>query len=45
MAEKGVWWSMQPMANDEDALKFENPISTAKYEMNPVFQVLNQPLR
>jgi len=32
MAEKGVWWSMQPMANDEDALKFENPISTAKYE-------------
>jgi len=32
MAKKGVWWSMQPMANDEDALKFENPISTAKYE-------------
>jgi imidazolonepropionase-like amidohydrolase len=32
MAEKGIWWSMQPMANDEDALKFENPISTAKYE-------------
>jgi len=32
MAEKGVWWSMQPMANDEDALKFESPISTAKYE-------------
>ena len=31
LAEKGVWWSMQPMANDEDALKFENPISTAKY--------------
>jgi len=32
MAEKDVWWSMQPMMNDEDALKFENPISTAKYE-------------
>jgi imidazolonepropionase-like amidohydrolase len=32
MAEKGVWWSMQPMSNDEDALKFETPISTAKYE-------------
>jgi imidazolonepropionase-like amidohydrolase len=32
MAEKGVWWSMQPMANDEDALQFENPVSTAKYE-------------
>ncbi|WP_455389281.1 amidohydrolase family protein [Petrachloros mirabilis] len=32
MAERDVWWSMQPMTNDEDALKFENPISTAKYE-------------
>ncbi len=32
MAEKGAWWSMQPMMNDEDAIKFENPISTAKYE-------------
>ena len=32
LADKGVWWSMQPMADDEDALKFENPISTAKYE-------------
>jgi len=31
MAQKGVWWSMQPMMNDEDALKFESPISTAKY--------------
>jgi len=32
MAEKGVWWSMQPMeATGEDAFKFENPISTAKY--------------
>jgi imidazolonepropionase-like amidohydrolase len=33
LAEKGVWWSMQPMdATGEDAFKFENPISTAKYE-------------
>lgn len=33
MAEKGVWWCMQPMSvGDEDAFKFENPISTAKYE-------------
>jgi len=32
MAEKGVWFSMQPMMNDEDALVFENPISTAKYD-------------
>ena len=33
MAEKGVWWSMQPMdAEGEDAFKFESPISTAKYK-------------
>lgn len=32
MKEKGAWWSMQPLGNDEDALQFENPISTAKYE-------------
>jgi imidazolonepropionase-like amidohydrolase len=32
MAEKGVWFSMQPLMNDEDALRFENPVSTAKYE-------------
>jgi len=33
MAKKGVWWSMQPMeAEGEDAFKFENPISTAKYK-------------
>lgn len=32
MADKGVWWSMQPMMDDEDALEFESPISTAKYE-------------
>jgi len=32
MAQKGVWWSMQPMeAEGEDAFKFESPISTAKY--------------
>jgi len=32
MAEKGVWWSMQPMdAEGEDAFVFESPISTAKY--------------
>lgn len=32
MAEKGVWWSMQPMdATGEDAFKFESPVSTAKY--------------
>ncbi|KKG14158.1 hydrolase [Methanosarcina sp. 2.H.T.1A.6] len=33
MSQKGVWWCMQPMSvNDEDAFKFESPISTAKYE-------------
>jgi len=33
MVEKGVWWCMQPMdAHGEDAFRFENPISTAKYE-------------
>ena len=33
MVEKGVWWSMQPMSvGDEDAFKFESPISTTKYE-------------
>jgi len=32
MAEKGVWWSMQPMdATGEDAFVFESPVSTAKY--------------
>jgi len=32
MAQKGVWWSMQPMeAEGEDAFQFESPISTAKY--------------
>jgi len=33
MAEKDVWWSMQPMdAEGEDAFVFESPISTAKYK-------------
>ncbi|MEP9390621.1 amidohydrolase family protein [Mesorhizobium sp. KR9-304] len=33
MAEKGIWWSMQPMdAHGEDAFQFESPISTEKYE-------------
>jgi len=32
MAKKGVWWSMQPLMNDEDAFVFENPVSQAKYE-------------
>ncbi|WP_353474306.1 amidohydrolase family protein [Salipiger sp. H15] len=32
MAEKGVWWSMQPMdAEGEDPFRFESPVSTAKY--------------
>jgi len=33
MAQKGVWWSMQPMdAEGDDAFVFESPISTAKYK-------------
>lgn len=32
MAEKGVWWSMEPMqAEGPIAFHFESPISTAKY--------------
>jgi len=31
MAEKGVWFSMQPMLNDEDAIPFPNPVSQAKF--------------
>jgi imidazolonepropionase-like amidohydrolase len=32
MAEKGVWWSKQPMdATGPDAFVFESPVSTAKY--------------
>ncbi|MCE8556567.1 amidohydrolase family protein [Ruegeria pomeroyi] len=33
MADKDVWWSMQPMdAEGPDAFTFESPISTAKYK-------------
>ncbi len=32
VAERGAWWSMQPIMNDEDAMTFEDPISTAKFE-------------
>ncbi|WP_455389663.1 amidohydrolase family protein, partial [Petrachloros mirabilis] len=33
LAEKGVWWSMQPMSvGDEDAFQFETALATAKYE-------------
>lgn len=33
MAEKGVWWSMQPMdLHGEDAFKFETELATQKYE-------------
>jgi imidazolonepropionase-like amidohydrolase len=31
MKENGVWLSAQPLLNDEDALKFDNPVSTAKF--------------
>jgi len=31
MKDKGVWLSAQPILNDEDALKFDNPISTQKF--------------
>ncbi|BHH86087.1 metal-dependent hydrolase family protein [Desulforhopalus sp. 52FAK] len=31
MKDNGVWLSAQPLLNDEDALKFDNPISTAKF--------------
>ena len=31
MKDNGVWLSAQPILNDEDALKFENPISTQKF--------------
>jgi len=32
MKDNGVWLSAQPILNDEDGLKFENPISTAKFK-------------
>ena len=31
MKDNGVWLSAQPILNDEDALKFDNPISTQKF--------------
>ncbi|MFC1605905.1 amidohydrolase family protein [Pseudomonadota bacterium] len=32
MKDNGVWLSAQPILDDEDGLKFENPISTAKFK-------------
>lgn len=32
MKKQDVWLSLQPLLNDEDALKFDNPYSTAKYQ-------------
>jgi len=34
MKENGVWLSAQPILDDEDGLKFENPISTAKFTLS-----------
>lgn len=31
MKDNGVWLSMQPLLDDEDALKFGNPFSTRKW--------------
>ncbi|WP_315974587.1 amidohydrolase family protein [Vibrio cyclitrophicus] len=31
MKENDVWLSIQPLLNDEDALKFDNPFSTQKF--------------
>ena len=31
MKDNGVWLSAQPLLNDEDALKFDNPSSTQKF--------------
>jgi imidazolonepropionase-like amidohydrolase len=31
MKEKGVWLSIQPLLNDEDAFQFADPVSTAKW--------------
>jgi imidazolonepropionase-like amidohydrolase len=30
MAEKGIWWSLQPFLDDEDASPQENPVSQKK---------------
>jgi len=31
MKEKGAWLSVQPILNDEDAIKFADPVSTKKF--------------
>jgi len=31
MADKGIWLSIQPLLNDEDAIAFADPISEAKF--------------
>lgn len=31
MAQKGVWFSMEPLLNDEDAIPFPDPVSLAKW--------------
>jgi len=31
MAEKGVWFSMEPILDDEDAIPFPDPVSRAKF--------------
>ena len=31
MKDRGVWLSLQPLLNDEDALKFDDPFSTEKW--------------
>jgi len=33
MKDNGVWLSAQPILDDEDGLKFENPVSTAKFKV------------
>jgi imidazolonepropionase-like amidohydrolase len=33
MKENNVWLSIQPLLNDEDALKFDNPYSQHKFDM------------
>jgi imidazolonepropionase-like amidohydrolase len=30
LAEKGIWWSLQPLLNDEDAIPLVNPVSQKK---------------
>ncbi len=31
MKKKGAWLSVQPIINDDDAIKFDNPVSTKKF--------------